>query len=76
MQGKAQSQETLTALYREDARRPGIDNGGRWQVIKIPITDSYTCADDNDQAKCWVRIRLTTTSGAGRHDYLGGGPRG
>ena len=38
-------------------------NGGRWQVIKIPITNSYTCSDDNDQAKCWVRIRLTTSAG-------------
>ena len=37
-------------------------NGGRWQTIRIPITDAYKCSDDEDQAKCWIRIRLNTTA--------------
>ena len=35
-------------------------NGGRWQTIEIDVPRDYQCTDDNDQAKCWVRIQLTT----------------
>lgn len=38
-------------------------HGGRWQVVQIPIASTYTCSDDRDEAKCWVRVRLSTTSG-------------
>lgn len=38
-------------------------NGGRWQTFQAPIPANYTCSDDRDQGKCWVRIKLTTTSG-------------
>lgn len=37
-------------------------NGGRWQTISIPIDQGYRCPDDEDQAQCWVRIRLNTTA--------------
>lgn len=36
-------------------------HGGRWQTINIPIASDYLCSDDRDQAKCWVRVRLSTT---------------
>lgn len=35
-------------------------HGGRWQVVQIPIPSTYACSDDRDQAKCWVRVRLST----------------
>jgi Flp pilus assembly protein TadG len=38
-------------------------NGGRWQTIQAPIPANYACSDDRDQAKCWVKVRLTTSSG-------------
>jgi len=38
-------------------------NGGKWQEIAIKIPIDYACTADSDQSKCWVRIRLNTTSG-------------
>lgn len=37
-------------------------NGGRWQEIAIKIPGNYTCTADADQSKCWVRIKLRTSS--------------
>jgi len=37
-------------------------NGGRWQDIAIKIPSDYTCTADDDQAKCWVRVRLSTSA--------------
>lgn len=36
--------------------------GGKWQTIRIPIDEDYTCSDDADRSKCWVRVELSTTS--------------
>ena len=37
-------------------------HGGRWQIVRIPIPSDYSCSDDRDESKCWVRVRLSTTA--------------
>jgi Flp pilus assembly protein TadG len=38
-------------------------NGGKWQTIRIPVPSDYRCAADDNPSQCWVRIRLSTSSG-------------
>jgi Flp pilus assembly protein TadG len=31
---------------------------GRWQLIQIALPTNYTCKDDGDPTKCWVRVQV------------------
>jgi Flp pilus assembly protein TadG len=37
-------------------------HGGKWQTIRVAIPVDYKCNADTDQAKCWVKVKLSTTS--------------
>jgi len=38
-------------------------HGGRWQTVRVAIPVNYKCNADTDQSKCWVKVKLFTSSG-------------
>jgi hypothetical protein len=44
-------------------RTTSPNNNGRWVRIAVNVPSDYTCSNDADGGVCWVRVRLSTTSG-------------
>ena len=38
-------------------------HGGKWQTVRVAIPVNYKCNADSDQSKCWVKVKLSTSSG-------------
>jgi hypothetical protein len=45
----------------------GAGHGGRWQTIRVPIPNTFTCAEALTLG-CWVRLHLSYANGSSLHD--------
>lgn len=58
---------TITGAITETAARCSVRaasevTNGQWVNFAIPIPPDYRCPADGDQARCWVRVRITAPS--------------